>query len=81
MTRAASDRGTPIWSVLGTLLSLSPKTLKVTADNSRMRGDALSIRVGCSARFRKATGWTPRIPLETTLEDLLNHHRNKLRRR
>jgi len=77
----SSDRGTPIWSVLGTLLSLTPKKLKVVTDSSRMRGDALSIRVGCSARFRKAAGWIPQIPLETTLEDLLQHHRSKLRRR
>lgn len=53
-------------------------TIAVEIDPDRLRpSDTPDIR-GDATRFRAATGWTPRIPIETTLGDLLDHERRRL---
>jgi GDP-4-dehydro-6-deoxy-D-mannose reductase len=63
-----------IGEVLKLLLAEARVPLKVRA--RRGTADVLS---GDSVKFRGATGWTPRIPLEKTLRDLLDHERARAR--
>jgi GDP-4-dehydro-6-deoxy-D-mannose reductase len=76
-----SDRGTTIRTLLDLLLENARRRIRVERDPSRARGEPHSRRVGCSAKFRRATRWAPRIPLRRTAADLLEHHREKVRRK
>lgn len=50
-------------------------TIRVEIDPDRLRPtDTPDIR-GDASRFRTATGWAPRVPVERTLADLLDHER------
>jgi GDP-4-dehydro-6-deoxy-D-mannose reductase len=62
-----------IGEVLRTLLDFARVPLDVRADPARMRpGSAFAADSGL---FRAATDWTPKIPIETSLRDLLDHWR------
>jgi len=69
-----------VWTmeqVLTFLLSLSTvKDIKVEQDPARMRPSDVEILKGDYSQFHQATGWTPVIPFEKTLEDTLNYWRN-----
>ncbi len=67
-----------IQAVLDHLLSLSKVNVKVEVDPERLRPSDVPILVGDSTRFNKATGWKPEIPIEKTLEDLLNYWRERV---
>lgn len=64
-----------IKKVLDTLLSMSKVKVEVRPDEARMRPSDVEILVGDNSKFKKATGWQPRIPFEKTLEDILNYWR------
>jgi len=74
----SSHQRVQIRQLLTLLLSMSKKNISVVHVRNRTRGDAQSIRVGNSKKFRKATGWSPQIPLRQTLHDLLQTHRQRL---
>jgi GDP-4-dehydro-6-deoxy-D-mannose reductase len=76
-----SDRGTTIRALLDLLLGGARRRIRIERDPSRGRGEPHSKRVGCSAKFRRATGWKPRIPLRRTVADLLEHHRGRIRKK
>lgn len=66
-----------ISEVLNKLLSLSiQKDIKVEQDSKRMRPSDVPLLEGDNAKFKKATGWEPKIDyLNQTLEDMLNYWR------
>ena len=64
--------------LLDSLLSFARKRIRVVSDASRRRDDRTNRLVGCSRRFRKATGWKPQIPFRRTLQDLLDYHRGQV---
>lgn len=69
-----TGRPVRIRRVVDLLLSMARAELRVRATEGRA-DDVLS----CDAsRFRAATGWAPRIPLERTLADLLDYERARL---
>lgn len=74
----ATERIVTIQYVLDTLLSYSDVKVKVEQDPERMRPFDLNILHGCAKKFRDKTGWKPEIPLEKTLEDLLNYWRERV---
>jgi len=53
----------------------------VQVEPERLRPSDVDILQGDASKFRKATGWKPEIPFETTMEDLLNYWRQLLRER
>jgi GDP-4-dehydro-6-deoxy-D-mannose reductase len=69
----ASGRGVRLRDMLEQLLALAGIQPKVEIDPERMR--PLDVSVGNSDRLRAATGWEPRIPLERSLERLLESWR------
>jgi GDP-4-dehydro-6-deoxy-D-mannose reductase len=74
-----SGRGVRIRELLERLVSLARVPLEVRVDPSRLRPADIPSLVGDPSRLREATGWEPRIDLATTLRDLLEDWRARLR--
>jgi GDP-4-dehydro-6-deoxy-D-mannose reductase len=72
-----SGKGHTIQWVLDTLLSLSRVSIEVKQDPTRMRPSDIPKLVCDNTRFVKRTGWQPKIPLDQTLCDVLEHWRQK----
>lgn len=70
-----SGRSISIQFLLETLLSLSTCDIAVEPDPARMRPADIPRIVCDSRRLAQHTGWTPQIPLEQTLSDILNYWR------
>lgn len=66
----ASGRGIAIGEIAAVLARAARVPVRV-----RGRRGPESVLVGDASEFRRATGWTPRIPLERTLRDLLEYER------
>lgn len=77
----SSGRAITIKELLDQLLSLSEIDLEVREDPERMRPSDVEVLVGDCSKFKERTGWEPRIPLETTLKDLLDYWRERVGKR
>jgi len=64
--------------MLAILLSLSTSKVEVRIDPARLRPSDVPILYSDCSKFKALTGWTPRIPLETTLKDLLDYWRERV---
>lgn len=62
--------------LLDILLSLSRVRVRVEVDPSRLRPSDNPVILGSHDRLTRDTGWLPRIPIEQTLADLLDHWRH-----
>ncbi|MBS1967739.1 MAG: GDP-mannose 4,6-dehydratase [Chloroflexi bacterium SZAS-1] len=67
--------------LLDILLALSPRTIAVEPDPTRMRPADVPRVVSDYALFHSHTGWAPRIPLEQTLADVLDYWRQRAAQR
>lgn len=76
----ASGVGRTIRSVLDALIARARAAVSIEIDPAQLRPADIPVLVGDSARLRGDTGWTPRIPFEQTLDDLLDYWRSKARR-
>lgn len=74
----ASGKNWEIKKVLETLLSLAKVKIKIEKDVKRFRPSDVPVLLGDSTKFRKKTGWQPKIPFEKTLKDLLNYWRERV---
>jgi GDP-4-dehydro-6-deoxy-D-mannose reductase len=70
-----SGKSHKIDDILRILLSLSTKKISVRIDQTRFRPIDVPEIVGDSRKFYKLTGWHPVIPLEKTLQDILDYWR------
>lgn len=73
-----SDEGRTIAEILDIFLSLSRVKVHVETDPTRLRSADIPVLVCDSRRFRRRTGWQPRIPLEQTLRDTLDYWRRRV---
>jgi GDP-4-dehydro-6-deoxy-D-mannose reductase len=73
-----SGKAVKIKEVLDRLIAQSKVKIKVVQDPARMRPSDVQILLGDNHKFRKQTGWAPKIPLEQTLTDLLNYWRQEV---
>ncbi len=64
--------------MLAILLSLSASKVEVRVDPARLRPSDVPILYSDCSKFKALTGWKPRIPLETTLKDLLDYWRARV---
>jgi GDPmannose 4,6-dehydratase len=65
--------------MLDHLLSLSTrKDIQVELDPARLRRIDADLQVPDTGKFRRHTGWEPRIPFEQTMRDLLNYWRERI---
>lgn len=76
----ASGSAHAIRSVLEFFISQSSAKITAQEDPARLRPSDVPILLGSAEKFREKTGWRPTIPFETTLSDLLNYWREKVRR-
>jgi len=74
----ATGRSWAIGEVLNMLLDLSGLKVEIKEDPARMRPSDVPNLLGDAGKFRRQTGWKPEIPLEKTLQDLLNYWREQL---
>lgn len=65
--------------VLDTLLEFTDVEVSVEAEDARMRPSDVPLLLGDATKFRKQTGWSPKIPFEVTLEDTLDYWRERVR--
>ncbi|HEY5526397.1 MAG TPA: GDP-mannose 4,6-dehydratase [Candidatus Anoxymicrobiaceae bacterium] len=72
-----SGKDVTIQKMLDILLSFSDIDIEVRQVPERMRPSDVEILLADTTKFHDLTGWEPQIPLETTLEDLLNYWRER----
>lgn len=73
-----SGRGIAIREILERLIARARVRVEVHVDPSRLRPSDVPALVGDPERLRRTTGWEPSIPIERTLEDLLDDWRRRL---
>ncbi|HHN94503.1 MAG TPA: SDR family oxidoreductase [Anaerolineae bacterium] len=73
----ASGRAHSIRGLLDTLLGYTAVEIRVERDPERYRPVDVPEVYGSAAKFRRLTGWEPRIPFEQTLLDTLNYWRER----
>ena len=61
--------------MLNKLLKLSKKKIAVKVDNQRLRPSDVTLQIPSTDKFKKATGWSPKIKFEKTLLDTLEYWR------
>ncbi len=76
----ARGEGTRIRDLLDRLISMTEVEVRVEPDPDRLRPSDVEILIGDATKFKKRTGWEPRIPLDQTLLDLLNYWRQRIER-
>jgi len=74
------NRTMTIGDALNSLLSFSSTKFEIRVDPKLLRPSDVTLQIPCTDKFRDETGWTPEIPLEKTLEDMLNYWRDELSR-
>ena len=67
-----------IQEVLDRLLALSTADIDVQPDPRRMRPSDVPLSVCDASRLRRDTGWTPQIPFERSLADVLDEWRQRV---
>ena len=73
-----SGRAVAIRDMAETLISLSGKPMRVVLDPERLRPVDVPVLLGSNAKLTRDTGWTPDVPLEQTLADVLDWWRKKV---
>lgn len=73
-----SGKGYKINNLLDMLKSLSTTKIEVRIDKSRFRPIDIPFLISNSSKFQKISGWKAQIPIEKTLEDVLNYWRERV---
>jgi GDP-4-dehydro-6-deoxy-D-mannose reductase len=74
----ASGKAITIRELLDRLLALSQAEVELKVDPDRLRPSDVEILLGDYSKLKADTGWEPRIPLQTTLQDTLDFWRNRV---
>ena len=64
-----------IRSLLDKIIELSSAKINVEVDKAKLRPVDVPVIEPDMTKMYKATGWTPAIPLEQTIKDMLDHYR------
>jgi GDP-4-dehydro-6-deoxy-D-mannose reductase len=72
-----SGKAYSIREVLDLLLGMTKCKIEVRPDPKRLRPSDVPVLLGDNSKFKKATGWEPRIPFEKTLADSLDYWRGE----
>jgi len=73
-----SEKAWQIKDMLEMLISFSKVKVKIEKDPERLRPSDIPVLLGDCSKFKKQTGWEPKIPFEKTLKDLLNYWRERV---
>jgi GDP-4-dehydro-6-deoxy-D-mannose reductase len=63
--------------LLDALIQLSSASIQIEIDRSRLRPSDNPVIAGDRSRISSETGWSPEIPIDRTLDDLLNYWRRQ----
>lgn len=74
------ERTMTIGAMLDLLKSMARCPIAHRVEPSLLRPSDVTLQIPDTGRFRAATGWRPSIPVETTLADLLEYHRDRVAR-
>jgi len=74
----ASGHGYRVGELLDQLMGMASVPLTVTTDPARLRPSDIPVLIGDATRFRAATGWAPRIPIEHSLADTFEDWRRRV---
>lgn len=75
---AGANEAVPMREILDMALSMTRGGARAEVDKALLRPTDEPIILGDSSRLRRDTGWEPRIPLRTTLQDMVDHWRKVL---
>lgn len=75
----SSGKAITIQSLLDHLIACTGLDIEVRTDAGRYRPADIPIIYGSSARLLRDTGWSPRIPIRQTIEDVLDEWRDRAR--
>ncbi|MFH1561224.1 MAG: GDP-mannose 4,6-dehydratase [Patescibacteria group bacterium] len=73
-----SGKGVEIQTVLDKLLKMSKTKITVKQDPDRMRPSDVPILLGDCSKFKRQTGWKPKIGFDQTLKDVLDYWRERV---
>lgn len=74
-----SGKALAVSALLDTLVARARVGIRVVTDPTRYRPNDLPIVVGDFTRIRDELGWSPAIPFERTVDDLLEYWRDRVR--
>ena len=74
-----SGHAVAIGDILDRLLRRARVAIRVQVDERRLRPNDIPMVVGNPTRIREDLGWTPTIPIDQTLDDLLEYWRQRAR--
>ncbi len=74
------NRTMKVGEMLEILKGMAKCKITQEVDPALLRPSDVTLQIPDISKFQKETGWQPEIPLEKTLEDLLNYHREKIKR-
>lgn len=75
-----SGKGVRIQDLLNIMITKAHQTIRIEVDHKLYRPIDVESVISDPAKFQKATGWKSTIPLEATLERVLNYFRDLKRR-
>jgi GDP-4-dehydro-6-deoxy-D-mannose reductase len=73
-----SGRAVSVKEIAHLLLGMAERPMRLLSDPTLRRPVDIPVLVGDNTRLARATGWSPRIPLEETLADVLADWRSRL---
>jgi len=73
----ATNRPYAIRELLETLLSFTDIKIEIKEMTNRLRPTDIPVLSGNSSKLKESINWKPKIPIERTLEDLLNFYRER----
>ncbi|MDR1270964.1 MAG: GDP-mannose 4,6-dehydratase [Planctomycetaceae bacterium] len=72
-----SGKGIALFEIVKILSEILNLDVTVETDPKLVRHGEPPIVIGSTDKMFRATGWTPQIPLEQTLRDMIQHQKNK----
>jgi GDP-4-dehydro-6-deoxy-D-mannose reductase len=73
----ASGVGRPVRDILEALVARARVPLRIENDPTRTRPSDIPVLIGDPTRLRQASGWTPIVPFDRMLDDLLDYWRSR----
>ncbi len=74
-----SGHAVKISEVLKLMLKMAKVKIQIKVDKTRLHSHDIKVIYCDFSKFKSKTGWTPNIPLKTTLSDTIDYERQKLK--
>lgn len=74
----ARGSGYAISELVGIFAALSKKEFELKVNPTKMRKNDIPVLFGDGSKFSRLTGWSPKVKIEKTIEDILNYWRAKV---